>query len=151
MTDLPTPNPDYVAAIQAMFAGQPFMAHIGAELGSVGPGRAEIRLPFSPAVTQHHGFFHGGVIATLADNAGGAAGYSVLPAGQGLVTVEFKVNILAPGRGEALVARGRVLRAGRTLLVAASEVFAVAEGRETLCASNLMTLMAVDRPQRQGP
>lgn len=143
MSDPPTPNPDYEAAARAMFAGQPFMAHIGAELGEVGPGRAEIRLPYNPAVTQHHGYFHGGVIATLADNSGGAAGYTVIPAGRALLTVEFKVNILAPGRGEWLVARGRVVRPGRRLVVSASEVFAVQGGRETLCATELMTLMVV--------
>lgn len=138
-------NPDYEAATRAMFAGQPFMVHIGAVLGAVTPGRAEIHLPYSRAVTQHDGFFHGGVIATLADNSGGAAGYTVLPAGMGLLTVEFKVNILAPGRGEQLVARGRVVRSGRNLIVSAAEVFAAQGGTETLCATELMTLMVVER------
>ena len=104
-------------AVREMFAGQPFMEHLGAELGAVRPGYAEIRLPYRTAVTQHDGYFHGGVIATLADNSGGAAGYTVLPPGKGLLTVEFKINILAPGRGEALIARGRVVRPGRRLII----------------------------------
>jgi uncharacterized protein (TIGR00369 family) len=137
-------NPDYERATRAMFAGQPFMAHIGAELTAVGPGFAEIRLPFRPAVTQHDGYFHGGVIATLADNSGGAAGYTVIPAGKALLTVEFKVNILAPGLGDALIARGRVIRGGRSLVVSSAEVLARHEGQETLCATQLMTLMVVD-------
>lgn len=144
--DTPVPaNPAYEAETREMFAGQPFMAHIGAVLHAVAPGYAEIRLPYSRAVTQHNGYFHGGVIATLADNSGGAAGYTLLPAGKALLTVEFKVNILAPGRGELLAARGRVVRPGRSLVVCAAEVLAVEGGRETLCASQLMTLMVIDR------
>ncbi|HKI97925.1 MAG TPA: PaaI family thioesterase [bacterium] len=146
MPDPVLADPRYEQVARAMFEGQPFMAHIGAELGAVRPGYAEIHLPYSEAVTQHNGFFHGGVIATLADNSGGAAGYTLLPPGKGLLTVEFKVNILAPGRGERLIARGRVVRPGRSLFVSASEVYAVREGQETLCATELMTLMVVDKP-----
>ena len=138
-------NPDFERATRSMFAGQPFMDHIGALLTAVAPGHAEIRLPFRHALTQHDGFFHGGLIATLADNAGGAAGYTVIPAGKGLLTVEFKVNILAPGQGDALIARGRVVRAGRSLIVSAAEVYAAQAGREVLCAAHLMTLMVVER------
>ena len=139
------PNPEFERVTRAMFEGQPFMEHIGARLAAVAPGFAEIRLPYARAVTQHDGFFHGGVIATLADNSGGAAGYTMLRPGQALLTVELKVNILAPGRGEELIARGRVVRTGRSLVVSAAEVFALQGGVETLCATELMTLLVIDR------
>jgi uncharacterized protein (TIGR00369 family) len=138
-------NPDFERATRSMFAGQAFMAFLGAELTAVSPGHAEIRLPYRPELTQHDGFFHGGLVATLADNSGGAAGYTVVPAGKGLLTVEFKINLLAPGQGDFLVARGRVLRAGRSLVVSAAEVFAQQGGREVLCAAQLMTLRVVER------
>jgi uncharacterized protein (TIGR00369 family) len=140
-------HPQYEQAVREMFAGQPFMEHLGAELGAVRPGYAEIRLPYCRAVTQHNGYFHGGVIATLADNSGGAAGYTLLAPGKGLLTVEFKINILAPGQGELLIARGRVVRPGRSLVISAAEVYAVRGGEETLCATELMTLMVVDKPE----
>jgi uncharacterized protein (TIGR00369 family) len=127
-----------------MFQQQPFMAYLGAELTLVEPGRAAIRLPYRRELAQHDGFFHGGIVATLADNAGGAAAYTLVPPGFGALTVELKVNLLAPGVGEALVARGEVIRAGKRLVVSRSDVFAVREGKETLCATCLMTLMVVD-------
>jgi uncharacterized protein (TIGR00369 family) len=145
-------NPDYGEQVRASFERQRFMDHIGAELVAVGPGRCEIRLPYRPELTQQHGYFHGGVVGTLADNAGGYAAFSLLPAGASIVTVEYKLNIVAPGRGEALVARGQVIRAGRTLIVSRAEVFAVEEGgAERLCAASLQTLLGLlDRPDEAG-
>jgi uncharacterized protein (TIGR00369 family) len=135
-----------IAAARRMFETQPFMEHLGAKLTLVVPGRAEIRVPFRRELTQHDGFFHGGIVATLADMAGGAAAYTRVPAGFGALTVEIKVNLLAPGVGEALVARGEVLRAGKRLIVCRSDVFAVRAGQESHCGTCLMTLMVAETP-----
>lgn len=98
-------------------ARQGVLAHLGAELVEVRDGEVVLALPFRPEVAQHFGYFHGGVVATLLDNACGCAAELTLPAEQGVVSAEFKVNFLAPARGGVLMARGRVLKAGRTLLV----------------------------------
>ena len=145
-------NPDYAARVRAEFAAQGFMGFIGAELARIEPGRCEIRLPRRPELTQQHGLFHGGVIATLADNASGFAACSLLPADAGVLTVEFKLNLLRPGGGAALSARGEVVRAGRTLTVCRSDVVALAEdGGETLCATALVTIMGLaGRPDGPG-
>jgi uncharacterized protein (TIGR00369 family) len=140
-------NPhDLRAFVERMIGGQPFMELLGARVSRVEPGRVESRLPFRRELTQHDGYFHGGVIATLADNAGGAASYTSIPAGMGALTVEIKVNLLAPGIGAELVARGEVVRAGKRLVVSRSGVFAVRDGRETLCATCLMTLIVAETP-----
>ncbi|HUJ76586.1 MAG TPA: PaaI family thioesterase [bacterium] len=141
-------NPHYEQAVRRMFAGQPLMAFLGAELTLVTPGACEMALAYRPELTQHHGYFHGGIIATLADNVGGAAGYSLLAEGMGAVTVEIKINLLAPGIGQRLVARGQVVRAGKTLVVCRSDVYAVQDGQETPCATCLMTLMVVPTATR---
>ena len=135
------------------FARQRFMTLLGAELTDVSAGFCEIRLPYREDLTQQHGFFHGGVIATIADTAGGYAAYSLMGASDSVLTVEFKLNITAPGRGEYLIARGRVLRPGRTLSVTRAEVFGLANGVETLCAAAQQTMMRLaDSPDRpDGP
>jgi uncharacterized protein (TIGR00369 family) len=134
-------DPDFEQRVRASFARQGFMRFLGAELTRVAPGECEIELPYREELSQQHGYFHGGVIATLADNAGGYAGFSLMAAGDSVLTVEFKVNILAPGHGERLVGRAHVKRAGRTLTVAQTDILAVTDGRETLCATALQTLM----------
>ncbi|HSD60463.1 MAG TPA: PaaI family thioesterase [Burkholderiales bacterium] len=127
------------------------MDHLGAQIAEVGPGRCEIRLPFKPELSQQHGYFHGGVIGTIGDSAGGYAAYSLMPADAGVLTVEYKMNLLAPGDGELLIARGQVLKAGRTLMVSRADVSVVKEGRETLCATLLQTLMTMKgKPEVQG-
>jgi len=136
-------DPDFAVRVRDSFSRQRFMATIGAALTVIEPGRCEIVLPYDDAVTQQHGYFHGGAIGTIADNAAGYAAYSLMPAGSTVLTVEFKLNLLAPGRGERLVARADVLRPGRTLTVAQVHVFACADGTETLCASALETLMCL--------
>jgi uncharacterized protein (TIGR00369 family) len=145
MSALVPQDPEYERKTREMFASQMFMQYIGARLLSLAPGRSEIDLPFRPELSQHVGFFHGGIIATLADNAGGAAGYTLLPPGFAALTVEFKVNIIAPGQGERLIARGQVVRAGKTLIVARSDVLAVSQGVEKPCATCLMTSIAIPR------
>jgi uncharacterized protein (TIGR00369 family) len=135
------------------------MATMGAALTRVEPGAVEITMPVAPHVTQQHGFVHGGVVAAIADSAAGYAALSLMPAGAGVLTTEFKINFLSPAGGEALVARGRVVKAGRTLTLAVTEVFARTVGgggagdgndgggnrggREKLCALMTATMMTV--------
>ena len=107
-------DPAYAARVRQAFEGQPYMHFIGAEMTGLSPGSCEIRLPYRPELSQHDGFFHGGVIGAIADNACGFASYTVAGASQAILTVEYKLNIVSPGIGEALVARGRIVnRPGR--------------------------------------
>lgn len=146
-------NPAFAARVARSFARQGFMAFLGAALTRVEPGFCEIQLAHRPQLTQQHGFFHAGVVGALADNSGGYAGFSLLPADASILTVEYKLDLLAPAQGERLAARGRVLKAGRSIITARCQVFALEQGREKLVAHCLMTLMALagrsDRPQ--GP
>lgn len=137
-------DPDWSRRVSDSFHGQGFMGHIGASLVESRPGHCEIRLPYRPEVSQHHGFFHGGVIGTLADNAGGFAGVSLLPPGIEVLTVEYKLNIVAPGRGESLLAVGHVVKNGRTLIITRADVFAERDGQRHLCAIAQQTLMAME-------
>ncbi|MEE9300076.1 MAG: PaaI family thioesterase [Alphaproteobacteria bacterium] len=142
-------DPDYAERVRASFARQSFMAHLGAELAEVGPGRCTVSLLYREEFTQQHKHFHGGVIGTLADNAAGYAAFSLMPAESTILTVEYKLNFVAPGRGERLIARGLVLRPGRTLSVARAEVYALKDGEERLCATALETLMCLPgKPDR---
>ena len=109
--------------VRDSFARQKAMALIGASLAAVEAGASEIRLPYRDDLTQQKGFVHGGIIGMIADSAAGYAAYSLMPQSASLVTVEYKMNILAPARG-ALVARGKVIKSGRTLTVARAEVYA---------------------------
>ena len=141
MPELTPATPDFADHVKESFARQGFMSYIGAALTEVGPGFCEIKLGYRDELSQQHRFFHGGVIGTLADNVGGYAAYTLMPAEDTLLNVEFKVNIVAPGRGEALLARGRVVQKGETLTVCRSDVFALNDGEETLCGTAQMTLM----------
>ena len=141
MAEFEPGNPDFAAVVQASFERQPFMAHIGTRLVSVTPGACEIGLDHRHELTQQHGFIHGGAIGAIIDTAMGYAGYSLAEAGSSVLTVEYKINLVAPADGMRLVARGEVARAGRTLIVSRGEVFAVQEGAEILCAVASQTVM----------
>lgn len=132
-----------VAKIRASFAAQGLMRHFGARMLALGPGRCEVELPFSDKVTQQHGYFHGGAIGALADIAGGYSGYTMIGLDDAILTVEYKLNILAPGAGERLVGRGRVLRSGRTLTVTTADVFALRDGVEKHIAVMQQTLFTM--------
>lgn len=119
------------------------MGLIGATLERVEPGVVEIGLAFRDDLSQQHGFFHAGVVSTIADSAGGYAGFTLFPAEAGVLTVEFKINLLAAADGERLAAVGRVIRAGRTLTVCALDVHVEKGGRRTHCATGLQTLMSL--------
>lgn len=134
-------DPAFAARVRASFGRQKAMALIGAALTSVEPGRCEIALPFRDDLTQQKGFVHGGIIGMIADSACGYAAYTLMPAHASLVTVEYKINVLAPGRGERLIARGTVIRPGRTLSITRGEVYAESRGRSILCAAMQQTLM----------
>ncbi|PIG97152.1 PaaI family thioesterase [Deinococcus sp. UR1] len=139
------------ARVRASFMRQGAMALLGATVAHVAPGEVDLHLPFRPELTQQHGLFHGGFIATLCDSACGYAALTVLPAGQEVVSVEFKLNFMAPARGEHVVARGRVIRSGRTLTVCQGEVLVTEGGQERTVATMLATMMAVqDRAALTG-
>jgi uncharacterized protein (TIGR00369 family) len=133
-----------VARVAASFDKQGLMHTLGAILGRIEPGSVEIILPVAAHLGQQHGFVHAGAVAAIADSAAGYAALSLMPPGSGVLTTEFKINLLSPAGGERLVARGRVIKAGRTLTLALSEVFAVREGQEKLCAMLTATLMTVE-------
>lgn len=144
-------DPDYAARVRASFARQGAMSLIGAELAALAPGRCEIRLPWREDLGQQHGFFHAGIISTIADTAGGYAGYTLMPADASVLTVEYKLNLVAPADGEQAVAVGEVVRAGRTLVVARADVRVRRAGAETLCATMLQTLMTMHGRPDSGP
>jgi uncharacterized protein (TIGR00369 family) len=143
MPSLEPSDPAFEARVRASFARQQLLATLGASLERVAPGEVDIRLPFRAALAQQHGFLHAGAITAIVDTACGYAALTLMPPGAAVLSVEFKVNLLAPGKGESFVARGRVLKAGRTLTVCTGEVHAAAEGEERLVASMTATMMTV--------
>ncbi len=136
-------NPDWEPTVRGSFARQKVMSLIGAEMGALSPGHCEIRLPFRDDLTQQNGFFHAGITSTIVDSAGGYAGLTVMPQGADVLTVEFKLNLLAPADGEFLVAEGQVLKSGRNLVITRGEVYAIKNGRATHCATMQQTLMTM--------
>lgn len=143
MTEFQPSDPDFESRVRGSFARQPFMGFIGAEIVRVEPGLCEIRLPYREELSQQHGFFHGGVVGALADNAAGYAAFSLMGREDSILTVEYKLNLLSPGQGRALLARGVVIKPGRTLTVTHSQVFAVEGEREKLCATAQSTMIAL--------
>lgn len=119
------------------------MTTIGASIVAVEAGRVELSLPYSPHITQQHGFVHGGIIATVLDSACGYAAATLMPAEAGVLTIEFKTNLLAPAKGERFVAIGNVLRAGRTITVTFGEAFAIEGSSRKLIATMMATMMTV--------
>jgi len=136
-------NPDFAECVAASFNKQNAMHLIRATLPVVEHGRTEIHVPHWDGVEQQHGFVHGGVVGMIADSAAGYAAMSMVPASASVLTVEYKMNLVAPADGEKLIARGQVVRPGRTLIVTKAEVFAVKEGQETLCALMQQTIMVM--------
>jgi len=130
-------DPEFAARVRESFGRQKAMALIGATLGAVEPGYVEVRLPFREDLTQQKGFIHGGILGMIADTACGYSAFSLMPAGCSLVTVEYKINILTPALG-SLIAKGQVVKAGRTLTVARAEVYSE-DGKHV--ASMQQTLM----------
>ncbi len=149
MTDLPTAadeTPDYRRRCRESFARQPILATLKATLTVPEPGLAIVEIPHDPGLLQQTGFFHAGVAATIADSAGGFAALSLLPPGSEVLAAEFKINYLAPGRGERLRATGRCIKAGRTLSICTVAVHALDGGREVHTAQMQQTVMRIAEP-----
>ncbi|WP_298721366.1 PaaI family thioesterase [uncultured Ferrovibrio sp.] len=145
---------NFEARVRDSFNRQPAMHLIGARLSLVAPGHCEIELPRRTEITQQHGFVHGGVVGMIADSAAGYAAFSLFPADSTVLTVEYKLNLLAPADGERLVARSIVTKHGRTLTICAIDVFAHKAGKVTPCATGLATMMCLqgrpDAPRSPG-
>ena len=144
MTAFKPRNNDFEACVRESFARQDFMTHIGAAITRIVPGEVDIELPHNWKLMQQHGFFHAGTTASIADTAAGYAALSLFKPDHGVLTTEFKINLLAPAKGEKLLARGKVLKPGRTLTICKSDVVAIAGGDETLVASALLTMMQIE-------
>ncbi|HSS64438.1 MAG TPA: PaaI family thioesterase [Gammaproteobacteria bacterium] len=136
-------DPDFAARVRRSFERQGIMAHIGAELSSVEPGRVQIRLPYSDSLSQQHGFFHGGITTTIADSACGYSGFTLMPVDASVLTIEYKVNFLAPADGALLVATGRVVKPGRSIIVCHADVVVFNDEHERLCATMTETMMVM--------
>jgi uncharacterized protein (TIGR00369 family) len=138
------PDPHFERRVRESFARQRFMATLGARLVSVTPGEVVIELPWHDTLAQQHGVLHAGAVAAVADSACGYAALSLMPAGAAVMSVEFKVNLLAPGRGDRFLARGRVRRAGRTLTVCEGTVRAIQETQEREVAIMTATMIRLE-------
>jgi uncharacterized protein (TIGR00369 family) len=134
---------EYQRRVRDSFERQGLMRHLGAELVSLEPGGAVIRVPFRGELTQQHGYFHAGVTGAIADSACGYAAYTLMAAEDSVLTVEYKINLLAPADGEELVARARVVRSGKTLKICMADVFVKKGGAENHCATVLATIMCM--------
>jgi uncharacterized protein (TIGR00369 family) len=139
-------SPEVQARVRDSFGRQGLMRHLGASLAHIAPGRVHIVLAARPEVTQQHGYFHAGATSAIADSAGGYAAFTVFPEGTDVLTVEYKINLLAPALGDHLEAVGTVLRSGRTLTVCRLEVFGVRDGERSLVAAGQQTLIRLHEP-----
>ena len=137
-------SPNYEERVRSSFARQQVMTTVGATLTVVTPGTVEIEMPYSDALTQQHGFLHAGIISTALDSACGYAAYSLMPEDAAVLTIEFNVNLLAPGKGERFLFRGSVTKPGRTIIVADGQAYAfAADGEAKLVATMTGTMMTI--------
>ena len=137
-------DPDFEQRVRESFAEQRLMQLIGARIVKLAPGECEIEIPTRPDLTQQDGFMHAGIVTTILDSSCGYAAYSLMPSGSRVLSVEFKVNLLAPAKGEMIHATARVKRSGRTLTVCTADAFA----DDTICATMLATIMCLDPAQK---
>jgi uncharacterized protein (TIGR00369 family) len=138
-------NPSFADEIKQSFAKQTIMGLIGAELTRVEPGVIEITLPYRADLTQQHGYLHAGIVTTIADSASGYAAYSLMPPNSEVLSVEFKVNLLRPAKGETFSAVAEVVRSGKTLTVVRADVFAIDRERRDLVATMLGTMICLSK------
>ncbi|MEB5966070.1 PaaI family thioesterase [Comamonas testosteroni] len=143
-----TESRDFVDRVKQSFARQGAMATIGAELTLVEPGAVDICLDWAAGLTQQHGFLHAGMVSTALDSACGYAGLTLMPMDAAVLTIEFKINLLAPAKGQRFRMEGRVIKPGRTITVSEGKAFAIDQGKEKLVATMSCTLMCVQ--QREG-
>jgi uncharacterized protein (TIGR00369 family) len=141
MNDFTAQDNNFETRIRESFLRQPFMDHMGASIKELKPGFCEIHVPYKKELTQQHGYFHAGVVGTLADNAAGYAAYTLMAADSSVLTVEYKLNLLAPGDGELLIVKSHVLKYGRTLTICRSDIYIQKNGTEKLCAAAQVTLI----------
>jgi uncharacterized protein (TIGR00369 family) len=132
---------DFVTKVKDSFARQKFMKLIKARLVKIEAGFCEIHVPFNLNITQQHSFFHAGIVGTIADNAAGYAAFSLMEKNSSILTVEYKLNLIAPADGELLIGKSHVLKYGKTLTICRSDVFIVKSGIEKLCAVSQSTLI----------
>ncbi len=141
-------SPEIKTRIRASFESQGLMRHLGARMVHIAPGRVHIVLASRPEVTQQHGYFHAGATSAIADSAGGYAAFTLFPENTAVLTVEYKINLLAPAEGDHIEAVGTVLKSGRTLTVCRLEVFGVRDRLRSLVATGQQTLIRVnERPE----
>jgi len=138
-------NPSFADEIKESFAKQTIMGLIGAELLRVEPGIVEITLPYRAELAQQHGYLHAGIVTTIADSACGYAAYSLMPPNSEVLSVEFKVNLLRPAKGETFSAVAEVVKSGKTLTVVRADVFGIEEERRVLVATMLGTMICLSR------
>ena len=136
-------DPQYAERVQQSFARQGIMKTLGATLGLLEPGAVDIHLDWAQGLTQQHGFLHAGVVSTGLDSACGYAAFTLMPVEAAVLTIEFKINLLAPARGERFRMEGRVIKPGRTITVCEGRAFAIDGSQEKLVATMGCTLMAV--------
>ena len=136
-------DPHYDQRVRASFERQAAMKTIGASITVIEPGRVVIELPYSPALTQQHGFLHAGMIATGLDSACGYAAFSLMPAQAGVLTIEYKINLVAPGKGQLFRMEGEVIKPGRTITVVEGRAYAVDVGKDKLIATMTATEMTI--------
>ena len=136
-------NPSFAADVKDSFAKQAVMITIGAELVGVAPGAVQISLSYRSDLTQQHGYLHAGIVTTIADSACGYAAYTLMPPNSAVLSVEFKVNLLRPAKGEEFLAVAEVLKPGRTLTVVRADVFANPKSERVLVATMLGTMMCL--------
>ena len=145
MTAFQVQDPDFEARVRKTFAGQPALGTLGITLAQVGPGTLELRMPYDAKLSQQNGFLHGGVVSAGLDTACGLASYTLMPATADILTVEFKINLLAPAKGQTFRFVGRVVKPGRTLVVSEGHAYASEDGREKLIATMSATMMTILR------
>lgn len=143
VADFQPRDPGFEPRVRASFAAQAMMATMGVTVERIAPGEVVLAMPHEPRFTQQHGFMHGGAIASALDTACGFAALSLMPADAGVLTAEFKVNLMAPGRGERFRFSGRVVRPGRTLTFCEGTAHALGQGGERLIATLSATMMVV--------
>ncbi len=144
-------HPDFERVVRASFARQGLMTSIGARLVDVAPGRVRIELPYAASISQQNGLFHGGIVGAIADNAGGYAALSLMPAGSEVLTVEYKINFMRPASGNLLRATGHVMRAGKTMTVVRAEVECVSPAATFACALLQATMMRLSENGGSAP
>lgn len=143
MESISPPDPNFESRVRDSFSQQEMLTSLGAQIGLLRAGEVHLTAPYDARFTQQDGFLHAGTVTTLMDSACGYAAYSLMPAASRVLSVEFKVNLLAPARGVRFRAEGRVIKAGQTLTVCEGKLFSIEKEEETLCAIMQATMICI--------